>query len=240
MKSQLASVLVVAVDAKMFRSPKGLDSHGNKIQKGHPARRLQSLNKGVCNWLNKHSSKNSEARCERMSVMYQRFFDSFQREECGFYDPKIKRGGPNPDKTMRGFRKPKNIKAKVEKRERITRTRRQAIGAEQEKFLSSDVEVTLLDDDFDVLTDEDYENIDGCDGTEEGEMAEFCADDESDGPDARSRVTTINKRLKSVLSATMKWCNRFISECHGMRVHLKCVKRSKSLFAKFAQKRVKN
>jgi hypothetical protein len=112
-----ASLVILAgsLEAKSdrFRAPKGFDESGNKINGQHPKRRLQALNKFMCNWADTYLAEGTADRfCKRYTEMIYRLDKSFERPQCAFFDPSVKFGGPNPDETMRGLVPAKNPNAK--------------------------------------------------------------------------------------------------------------------------------
>lgn len=236
MKTNIALAVALvgeATGSKPFKAPKGLDVHGFSIGKGHPAKRLQSLNKSMCIWLQKYSPKRYNNRCDRMTGMYERFYESFSRDDCGFYNPDIKNGGPNPDPSMKGMRIPKNPKSRRVMRERIVRGRRSDKNESSDPITEyyADIE---YDDSTSEMTAEDIEYLEECEGNETGFLAELCSKD--DGAIMKSHAANANKKLKKVLATTIKWCRRYISECHGQRVNQHCETRALSLYEKFSLK----
>ena len=79
----------------------------------------------MCQWLEKHAPDRYEKRCDRMTGMFNGYYESFSRSDCGYYNPDLKNGGPNPDQSMRGMRIPKNPKSRRVLRERQNRSRRE-------------------------------------------------------------------------------------------------------------------
>jgi len=128
----------------------------------------------MCHWLQKHSPNKHEKRCDRMTGMFNGFYESFSRDDCGYFNPDLKNGGPNPDETMRGMRIPKNPKSRRVLRERQNRSRREDESSFDSAEYYADVEY-----ESEEMTNEDLEYLDGCDGTETGALAEFCKDDGS-------------------------------------------------------------
>lgn len=216
-----ASLIVLAgtIDAKQYRAPRGLDKDGNKINGQHPKRRLQALNKFMCNWSGSYMDEGkSERFCKRYTDMIYRLEKAFDRDTCSFFDPAVRFGGPNPDPNMKGKVTAKNPNAK-----RPTKSRR----------LRREVE--------------DGDNVNACDGMSEAEcneaamegldcnagdennpaLAPFCAsdDDDSDGFIKR-KMSMPNRKLKRYSTGLAKWCQRYVAECYGQRVHEHCVKRA--------------
>ena len=99
------------------------------------------------------------------------------------------------------------------------------------------------------ISSEDVEALEACDGTEEGPLAAFCEDDlaaensnfkltkvfksvsTSGQPQGnnelfQSSMSTETRKLKRYTTSIAKWCQRYISECHGQRVHEHCVNRA--------------
>lgn len=72
--------------------------------------------------------------CTRVSRMMSNFDSAFRRDQCAFFSPAIKNGGPDPA-LVAGQRKPRNQNAKRELVERRVRSRRSALdecdGSEQ-------------------------------------------------------------------------------------------------------------
>jgi len=244
-----ASLIILSgsIDAKSdkFRAPKGLDTNGNKINGQHPKRRLQALNKFMCNWAEAYLGEGKDERfCKRYTDMINRLDKSFEREQCAFFDTTVKFGGPNPDADMSGMRQAKNPKAK-----NPTKSRRLRREAEN--------------------TAENTDNYDACDGKSEGNcdeeameglqcsaedladanMAPFCeADDvaqppkidengmvvETVGVQAKGKMSTPNRKLKRYSTGLAKWCQRYIAECYGQRVHEHCIMRAKKFLSELA------
>lgn len=217
----------------LFKAPKGLDTHGNQIGKGHPAKRLQAMNKSMCQWVEEFSPERRfvwKHRCERMTGMFNGFYESFERLDCGYYNPDIKYGGPNPDESMKGMRIPKNPKSRSIMRPRQIRNRRED---ESSSSFDSDKYYADVEYESEEMTNEEVEYLDGCDGTETGHLAEFCVDE---GHLVKSDSANANKKLKTILATTVKWCKRYIDECHGQRVYSYCQKRAFQLYRRFSLK----
>jgi hypothetical protein len=217
-----ASLVILAgvIEAKSdrFRAPKGFDENGNKINGQHPKRRLQALNKFMCNWAETYlDDGTSERFCKRYTDMIYRLDKSFERPQCAFFDPSVRFGGPNPDEGMRGLVPAKNPNAKNPHRGR--------------RLKRSDDDVDACDGKTE--SECDSEAMDGLDCSEEDRadpsMADFCEDDgtDSDGNIVRGKMSTPNRKLKRYSTGLAKWCNRYISECYGQRVHAHCVERAK-------------
>jgi len=205
--AQSVVVLAASVNAKdMYKAPKGVDANGNKINGRHPQRRLQAINKFMCSWMASNVEENKAQRmCNRFSSQMEKYSETFERETCAFFDPAVKNGGPNPDESMRGMRPAKNPNAK-------------------NKF----VQRRLRRDDDDEEEDEDavdQQALEDCDGTETGAFAQFCQ------TEGQARAATVSQRkLKRYTTSLMKWCERYISECHGQRVHQHCINRGMKLY----------
>jgi len=213
-----ASLIVLAgqIDAKQYRAPRGLDKDGNKINGQHPKRRLQALNKFMCNWSESYMEEGkSERFCKRYTDMIYRLEKAFNRDTCSFFDTSIKFGGPNPDASMKGKVAAKNPNAK-----RPTKSRR----------LRREVE--------------DGDNVDACDGLNEAQCNEAsmdgldCSPDDANKPEMAAfcdgenplvtgrKMSMPNRKLKRYSTGLAKWCQRYVAECYGQRVHEHCIKRA--------------
>lgn len=217
-----ASLVILAgsIDAKSdrFRAPKGQDENNNKINGQHPKRRLQALNKFMCNWAESYMEEAKGNRfCTRYTAMIYRLDESFGRDMCAYFDPLVKFGGPNPDPDMRGRITAKNPNAK-----NPTKSRRLRRDADDDLDACDD-----LDDD-----DCDEASMEGLECSEEDQndpsMADFCDDS---GVRERGKMSMPNRKLKRYSTGLAKWCNRYISECYGQRVHEHCVMRAKKFLA---------
>lgn len=210
-----ASVVIFASSAiasDIYKAPKGHDENGNKINGQHPKRRLQALNKFMCNWAVEYLDDGKAGRiCERYTDMIYRLENSFERETCSYFNPEVKFGGPNPDENMSGKVPAKNPNAKNPTRAR--RLRRNA-------------------------AEEDYE---ACDGLTEAECDAATLDgldcDEDDQNDAdmdavcksgvvRGSLTSADRKLKRYSIGLAKWCKRYVSECYGQRTYQHCINRA--------------
>lgn len=209
---KLTATVIFASANGLFKAPKGHDANGIKINGKHPQRRLQAINKFICRWVSDNIPTEYGSRvCDRFTNQIEHYNQSFQRPQCSYFDPSVKHGGPNPDQSMRGMRPAKNPKSRATHVPRRQRKRR------------SDSDEDL---DFD---DEDLMALDDCDGTETGVAAEFCAMDEGNDAVGRS-VSVTQRKLKRYTTSMMKWCNRYIYECYGQRVHDHCVNRAKKIY----------
>lgn len=199
----------------MFRAPKGHDDEGNKINGKHPQRRLQALNKFLCGWFrtNVEPQAKGERMCARVTNQVKHYNDIWLNKECSYFDPAVKNGGPNPDESMRGLRPARNPNAK-------------------NKFVQRAMDRFRREDDDEDYTDEDYEALDECDGTETGALADFCNDEEG-GVARKAKLSPQQRKLKRFTKSTAKWCSRYLSECYGQRVHEHCVNRSIKLYKMF-------
>jgi len=216
---KVAAFLVVlagsiqAEEKKRYRAPKGFDENGYKINGQHPKRRLQALNKFMCNWAESYMEDGKSSKfCKRYTNMIYRLNDSFGREQCRFFDPSVKFGGPNPDESMEGMVAAKNPNAKNPTKARRLRrnandTTDDACGEGVDEDTCNEESMEGMECDQDDLNDPD--------------MAAFC-----DEKEAR-KISTPNRKLKRYSTGLAKWCNRYIKECYGQRKHQHCVNRAK-------------
>ena len=72
--------------------------------------------------------------------------------------------------------------------------------------------------------------------SETSEMYAFCKPDESTNSNAvgERSMSQPNRKLKRYSAGLAKWCQRYISECYGQRVHKHCVNRAKNFLTKLA------
>lgn len=205
--SMMIATASVSGKTALFRAPKGTDDKGRKVNGKHPQRRLQSINKFMCGWLGDNlESKMGDRICNRFTKMIFNYNDVFSKDQCSYFDPMVKHGGPHPDPAMHGVRPAKNPNAKKAYRQR--RVRR--------------------DDDDESDEDEEALLDTECDGSETDEkLIAVCK------AGSEKRTVSVNQRqLKRYTTAMMKWCNRFIYDCYGQRVHNHCLVRVKNIFDK--------
>lgn len=212
MKLSLAITIALAEAANqvawkpLYKAPKYDDSE-RRVRGAHPQRRLQSVNKFMCRWLKEvlGADSNKAARtCNRITDMVYSHEETFTQKSCSYYNPDVKNGGPNPDPAASGSRR--NKEGEWVPR----RTRREDA-------------VSVDDIDWEI-TDEDEEAYDDCDGTETGEMKEFC-----ESGQGKRTVPVVERKLKRYTTLMMKWCDRYIGECYGQRVNQLCFNRAKKL-----------
>merc|ERR1719187_2239373 len=68
----------------------------------------------MCKWADDFLPEGKSGRfCERYTTMIFRLDETFGRDQCAFFDPSVKHGGPNPDAAMTGMREAKNPNAKA-------------------------------------------------------------------------------------------------------------------------------
>jgi len=220
-------ILVGSLEAqkKLFRAPKGFDEDGNKINGQHPKRRLQALNKFMCKWADDFMSEGKSDRfCDRYTKMIFRLDDTFGREHCAFFDPSVKHGGPNPDESMAGMREAKNPNAKAP-----TKPRRLRRSDDDLDACDGKTEAECNEAAFDGLECEAEDMIEG------SENFEFCEpEDDEDGEKGKRSMSQPNRKLKRYSAGLAKWCQRYISECYGQRVHQHCVNRAKKFLKNLA------
>ena len=91
-------VKIKFLDFKNWPVILGTDANGNKINGRHPQRRLQSINKFLCNWFNQNvGGAKADRMCDRLTNQIEQYNVAFNRPTCAFFDPAVKNGGPNPD-----------------------------------------------------------------------------------------------------------------------------------------------
>merc|ERR1712037_949217 len=192
----LSSILYAASSAEgLFRAPK-FDENGNRIKASHPQRRLQAMNQFLCNWSTSGLPEGKSDRfCTRMTDFINQLDEAFNREQCAFYDPNVKNGGPNPDEEMRGMveRKNKNAKGRSAYRPRMVN------GQHQRRRRRNA---------------EDKANP---------KLEQFCA------PEQLKLTRSSNKsdkKLKRLTTGIVKWCDRYVYDCHGPRVNETCQQRA--------------
>ena len=71
--------------------------------------------------------------------------------------------------------------------------------------------------------------------SEGSENYEFCEpEDDLDGEKGKRSMSQPNRKLKRYSAGLAKWCQRYISECYGQRVHQHCVNRAKNFLKKLS------
>ena len=91
----------------------------------------------MCSWAESYMAEGKGNRfCARYTDMIYRLDETFGREQCAFYDPSVKFGGPNPDESMTGMVAAKNPNAKNPTKSR--RIRRSAADADSCDGLSEE------------------------------------------------------------------------------------------------------
>jgi len=203
----LADAAQEVVWKPLYKAPK-FDNQERRVRGQHPQRRLQSVNKFMCRWVRDVfgvDSAKAARVCNRITDTVYRHEATFVNKDCAYYNPDVPKGGPNPDPNAEGNRKNKDGDWVPR------RLRRQASISDEET-------------DWDI-TDEDEEAYDDCDGTETGEMKEFCENDKG-----KRTVPVVERKLKRYTTLWMKWCDRYISECYGQRVHNICFERAKKFY----------
>ncbi|CBY30561.1 unnamed protein product [Oikopleura dioica] len=218
----LSSILFAASSAEgLFRAPK-FDENGNRIKASHPQRRLQAMNQFLCNWSTSGLPEGKSDRfCTRMSDFINQLDNAFNREQCAFYDPEVKNGGPNPDVEIHGMviRKNKNAKGRSAYRPRLVngehqrRRRRNADDEDCENLSEAECDRLALRD-LEICNADDKANP---------KLEQFCA------PEQLKLTRSSNKsdkKLKRLTTGIVKWCDRYVYDCHGPRVNETCQQRA--------------
>lgn len=202
---------------------------------------MQKWNKNMCKFVGNeftHQHKANKA-CNRVSHVAQKY-TGFLKRGCSYFEPEVKNGGPNPDKTKTGMRYVPRKDVWVKRRNR------------------RDLIENVFDDESSSGEFDDVE----CDGNETGFSAELCAeltdlpdsDNEDnqksgDGPDGehksypgitrksgkKQKVKKVKwspneKKLRKGLLTFIKFCDRYLSECKFQRVGNMCQKRAERMW----------
>jgi len=183
-----------------------------------------------------------------VSHVAQKYTGFLETRGCSYFEPEVKNGGPNPDKSKHGMRYVYRKDMWVKRR-----TRRGLIE-------------NVFDEDNSSGEFDDVE----CDGNETGFTAELCAelvdlpdsdndDNQSqrydDGPDGEHKSnpgitrkarkkqkvkkvkwSTNEKKLRKGLLTFIKFCDRYLSECKFQRVGNMCQKRAERMWSRNQKK----
>ncbi|CAG5110173.1 Oidioi.mRNA.OKI2018_I69.chr2.g4600.t1.cds [Oikopleura dioica] len=222
----LSSILFAVSSAEgLFKAPKK-DADGNRIKASHPQRRLQALNQFLCSWSQSGLPDGKNDRfCTRMTSFINQLDEAFNREQCSFYDPAVKNGGPNPDEETRGMvlRKNPNAKGRSVYRHRLVngkhpvRRRRRNADEEDCEGMSDLACDRLAIQDLSTCTEEDKADP---------SLAAFCSPEELKL--MRSQNSS-DRKLKRLTTGIKKWCDRYIYDCHGPRVKETCETRARNI-----------
>merc|ERR1712176_367585 len=115
-----------------------------------------------------------------------RLDETFGRDQCAFFDPSVKHGGPNPDAAMTGMREAKNPNAKAPTKPRRLRRSDDDLDVCDGKNESECNEAA-----FEGLECEPEDMLEG------SENYEFCkAEDDLDGEKGKRSMSQPNRKLK--------------------------------------------
>lgn len=216
-------------DFPMYFAPKTDERSGEKLERRHPLKVLQSNNKLYCRLVTKslENPKQGMRYCTRWTNMVTNYAGTFERKGCAFYDPSIKDGGPHPEHTdERGYR------FNEETEQWRVRERR------DEDDEDIDYDEYDQEDEENLLTDEqECENV-------SGPWAEVCADTEESNEESpngqiavrggkrpkKPKLSRTQKRARKIARTLGAWCDRHIYNCSGQAKNDWCNVRTANVY----------
>jgi hypothetical protein len=224
------------------------------------------MNKQMCKWSkNELENKNFGMRvCKRFTDATKRYDGAFKKS-CAFFDPSVQNGGPNPDESTHGkVERPngkwvdRKIRSRREAADNYSKLMKIFNGKDifADDWARSKRDTDTQEETYGftniTIDAEDEENMEDCDGSESGALAAFCdmgdyfdVETEHDdrvrgkkGGKKRVKLNKNQKKLKKITVTMAKWCNWYIYDCHGQRVHKFCESRSLKMFNSLMNKAI--
>lgn len=243
MKATIATIVLSCSAEKLKTS--------RKVPPRHPLNRLARLQKFGFAFNEVHF-----ANSDKVSATIENFTtnmkNSFERDNCGFYDSEMKpHGGPDPNPEVRESGRPRNP---------TNGRRRRDAEANQWMFDACNCQNAAESEDaalscFDGLSDEQYgaysdavfeksicddEDESTCDGLDEA-TCEYNGDAKAvrgkKNGKTNARLSKEPERaVKQITTGLRKWAERYLNNCHGMRKDEVPRKRAKNLYKKWLAK----
>jgi len=243
MKATIATILVAGCSAEKLKTSR-------KVPPRHPLNRLARLQKfGFA--FNEAHFDNSQKVADTIENFTTNMKNSFDRANCGFYDADLKpHGGPDPNPEVRLSGRARNPAGS-------NRRRRDAEGNDwlfdacncANESDSTDCFDGLSDNQVDFYSDAildkmlcelDDESSEQCDGLDEA-TCEFhgpmvAVRGKKNGKTNARLSKNPEKAVKQITTGLRKWAERYLNNCHGMRLAEVPRKRAKNLYKKWLNK----
>lgn len=249
MKATIATIVLSCSAEKLKTS--------RKVPPRHPLNRLARLQKFGFAFNEVHFS-DSQKVSDTIENFTTNMKESFERDNCGFYDSEMKpHGGPDPSPEIRESGRARNG---------TSRRRRDAEGNDVNQWMFDACDCqNQADSDADVnacfaglsvtqteyysdailekfMCEDDDESTEECDGLDEATCA-YHGDNSVAVRGGKSNSKT-NARLskqperavKQITTGLRKWAERYLNNCHGMRKDEVPRRRAKNLYKKWLAK----
>jgi len=242
MKATIATILVAGCSAEKLKTSR-------KVPPRHPLNRLARLQKFGFAFNDEHF-QSSEKVATTIENFTTNMKNSFERDNCGFYDANSKpHGGPDPNPEIRESGRPRNPTN--------NRRRRDADGNDwlfeacacSNQSDSTDCFDGLSDNQVDYYSDAilnkmlcelDDESSDQCDGLDESTCewhgAMVAVRGKKNGKTNARLSNDPERAVKQITTGLRKWAERYLNNCHGMRKDEVPRKRAKNLYKKWLAK----
>jgi len=235
MKATLATIVLTGCTAEKLKTSR-------KVPPRHPLNRLARLQKFGFAFNDAYFSS-SDAVARTIENFTTNMKNSFERDNCGFYDANMKpHGGPDPNPDVRESGRPRN--------EPNGRRRRDADGndwlfnaCQTGNFDGlSDAQVEYYTDAIisKMMCEEDDESSEQCEGLDE-ETCEYhgvilTVRGSNKGKTNARLSDKPDKAVKQITTGLRKWAERYLNNCHGMRKDEVPRKRARGLYRKWLNK----
>lgn len=217
----------------------------------HPSNRLNRLANKLAVDILKHPNlpwpvKRSDRVLDNLQKFAGKMQDRFDSDNCGFYDPSLKHGGPDPNPHLKPNGKP---------RKPISRKRRDTAGWQENWWVKEDTSFGWLyqycyDGDHTVLDDDQFDFVTASDDDlcleDDGDEGCFVFDMttcqfKNDQGDVQVRGKRGGRKLsdnpkkawKQVTTGLKKWALRYLNNCYGMRKSKLPANRAKALYTRW-------
>lgn len=248
MKATIATIVLSCSAEKLKTS--------RKVPPRHPLNRLARLQKFGFAFNEVHFS-NSQKVAATIENFTTNMKDSFERDNCGFYDSEMKpHGGPDPNPEIRDSgraRNPPNSRRRRDADGGANQWMFDACDCQNEAESDADVAACFADlsetqnDHYsDAILDKflcelDDESTEQCDGLDEA-TCEYHGDNtiavrgKKKGKTNARLSNQPERAVKQITTGLRKWAERYLNNCHGMRKDEVPRRRAKNLYKKWLAK----
>lgn len=229
----LLTILVQATSGKLLTTDR-------KVPPRHPQNRLARLQQFALEFISANFDDNPNKR-KIITQFTNSMQQSFDRTTCGYYDPSSSVGGPDPQPEIRESGRARNPATGRNRREDDWMTETclceqegkencfdELSDAQYNYYVDSSINEMFCDEDEVSNGSCAYLNMQTCEWVNKDNRAEVR------GKNGSHRLSNDPiKALKQITTGIRKWADRYLNNCHGMRLKRAPSTRARRIYRKW-------